>query len=417
MNISVIIPYLSKNGGTRAIISILKQVARKNNKKINIFFCVIPPDIYTKKYKNNYIFFFIKIIFYLFIHFFKKKKLLDEYNINSKNFKINFIYNFGLKKNFFLKKKFYQLNKSDILISTSFESTYIQDYIYENFNFKLKYFYFVQHIETWPIYNDDKNWIKAKKISNKRKIKIDYAIHKVKLNNNHAEFRKLVFKTYKKNYRSIITTSTYLKKCLTEIGSTNIKPLVPIGNDVNIFGKKISNLEKDRRFKHILLIFRSIPWKGDSDNLWILRELDKKYNNLKFIIIFSKKEFTIPKLRNKYEIHTNIDDNYLNKIYWKTDIAIFNNIIEGFGSMQLESMCCKTACVMTNVGAIKDFGKDNHSCFIVDPKKKFKILEKVEILLNDEKLVEKFKNNAYLSTRKISWSYTAEKFFDNLFDQ
>ena len=413
MNIAVIIPYLSKNGGTRAILHILKKIITKKKSKIIIYFCVIPPDLYTKKNNFKRIF---KIGFYLLKHFLIKKIFIDEYKISNNKFIIRYIYNFSLKKNFWNLQNFKDLKKSEILISTSFESSFVQDYLCQTKKFSKKSFYFVQHIETWPIYNNEKNWLKAYKISKIKKIKLDHAIHKISLKNSYElNFRKMVNETYKKNYRSIITTSSYLKNCLKELSSTKVKRLTSIGNDTNIFGKRI-NLKQNNTNKkklNIFFIFRSIPWKGDNENYWILKKLDKKFSNLNFIIM-SNNKIILPKLNNNFEIHINIDDSELNLLYWKADIAIFNSYIEGFGSMPLEAMCCKTACVTTDVGAIRDYAENNKTCFIVNPRDKNKMLKNIIKLIKNKKLINKFKYNSYRSAKKINWEKSSNIFLKNI---
>ena len=63
------------------------------------------------------------------------------------------------------------------------------------------------------------------------------------------------------------------------------------------------------------------------------------------------------------------DPNRLAELYSTADIFLDGSDFQGFGRTALEAMACRTACVLTNVGGVTEYARDQENCFLVPPSK------------------------------------------------
>lgn len=121
-------------------------------------------------------------------------------------------------------------------------------------------------------------------------------------------------------------------------------------------------------------------------------------------------EVNIRNLENFVEYHGKKYGSDKELYFRKSDIFIFPTYFETFGLVNLEAMQYKLPIVSTNEGGIPDIVKNEETGFIVEKKNPIQLAEKIEILLNDEKLRIKMGVNGY---NRFKSKYTI-KHFENI---
>jgi len=151
--------------------------------------------------------------------------------------------------------------------------------------------------------------------------------------------------------------------------------------------------------------------KGFTDILIVFNELSEKYNNIEFHFAgewFQPDlqqeimEFIILNdLKSKVRFHGFLTGRDKEEFLLNTDIFVFNSYLnEGQPLVLLEALAKGCAIVSTNVGAIRETIQDQTNGFLIKPKDRYDLKQKIEILIKDEKLrktmgeksIEIFKN-------------------------
>ena len=108
----------------------------------------------------------------------------------------------------------------------------------------------------------------------------------------------------------------------------------------------------------------------------------------------------------------------INDFYLRADVYVAPSVWnEPLGLVILEAMVNKTPVVVSRKGGVTTLVKDGYNGFLVRPRSPKLIVEKVNQLLQDEKLAERMGERAYKTvTEKFSWDKIATKFY-NLYDK
>ena len=108
----------------------------------------------------------------------------------------------------------------------------------------------------------------------------------------------------------------------------------------------------------------------------------------------------------------------INDFYLRADVYVAPSVWnEPLGLVILEAMVNKTPVVVSRKGGVTTLVKDGYNGFLIRPRSPKLIVEKVNQLLQDEKLAEKMGERAYKTvTEKFSWDRIATKFY-NLYDK
>jgi glycosyltransferase involved in cell wall biosynthesis len=141
------------------------------------------------------------------------------------------------------------------------------------------------------------------------------------------------------------------------------------------------------------------PVKGIEYFIEMASILNHKYCNLQFIIIgpvFKNQEKYYKKLKQKIEVARIENVKFLGSlidvrpVLKSMNIYICSSLFES-GPMSLwEAMSMEKAVVSTDVGDVKEFIESGHNGFIVPPGDSNTLADKVEILINDENLRDRF---------------------------
>lgn len=108
----------------------------------------------------------------------------------------------------------------------------------------------------------------------------------------------------------------------------------------------------------------------------------------------------------------------MNDFYLRADVYVAPSVWnEPLGLVILESMVQKTPVVVTRKGGVSTIVKDGYNGFLVRPKNSKEIVEKVNLLLENNELRNKMGENAYKTViEKFSWDKIARR-FHNLYLQ
>lgn len=137
---------------------------------------------------------------------------------------------------------------------------------------------------------------------------------------------------------------------------------------------------------------------GDGPERSYLEDLIRKYNlkNVHMLGYFSERLGQI------------------NDFYLRADIYVAPSVWgEPLGLVILEAMAHKTPVIVTRKGGVTTIVRDGINGFLVRPKSANTLVEKVNLLLKDDKLHKKMAENAYKTVlKKFHWNKIAGKFYN-----
>ena len=110
---------------------------------------------------------------------------------------------------------------------------------------------------------------------------------------------------------------------------------------------------------------------------------------------------------NKIEFRKNVSDEELIKLYNQSKLFIYPSFYEGFGLPPLEAMACGTPVITSNVSSLPEVGGD--AVMYCNPYDVEDIKNKIEMVLNDEKLQQEMIQKGLQRVKKFTWEKSAKK--------
>ncbi len=167
----------------------------------------------------------------------------------------------------------------------------------------------------------------------------------------------------------------------------------------------------------ITSIFRMVKSKGGKYLIFALRDIIKKYNNLKINIIGNGPKLgDLKKLAKKLKIYEYINfieeikRSKLIEILTKSHIFVYPTLVEASGITILEAMMSRCGCILTNVGGISEFANESNS-ILVEPKGSMQITKAIDRLISDQKLCQKLADNAKEMVEKsFTWDSKIDEY-------
>jgi len=229
-------------------------------------------------------------------------------------------------------------------------------------------------------------------------------------------FHLFAFKKAKKIFVSnpnLIESSNYLKKFKEKC------VVIPFGIDLEKFKlteeikKESEEIRKKYKLPIILSVGRYVYYKGfeylieaakDVEARFLIigeGPLKEKYKKMIKKLKLEDKVFLIPPVKN------------LVPYYYSCDVFVLPSIAksEAFGIVLLEAMACRKPVISTELGTGTSFvNQDGITGFVIVPKDSKVLSEKINEILKDEDLKEKFSQNSF--QRAIEFS--KEKFIEKL---
>lgn len=226
-----------------------------------------------------------------------------------------------------------------------------------------------------------------------------------------------------KNSDLILTSSYSTKKDLESIFKVKSEKIdvVHLGVDTSFFyprtpNKKLLNkygIERDYLFylggdnprknlKNLLLAYSTIYREIDQDLVLVgpinqdrLRSFIKKIDNGNGL----NKRIIIPGY---------VDKEDLPLFYSGASALVFTSLYEGFGFTPLEAMACGTPVIVSNNSSIPELVGET-GLYINDPSNPAEISNNISMLLDDDKLQKKLKNQGPKRAKKFIWENTIDK--------
>lgn len=308
------------------------------------------------------------------------------------NFNFNYIF---LKENVKAKKDgfnyvhnnldiFKELNKfnPDIIITTGFNPTHLYAWFYSKLFFK-------KHI---PMTD---GWLYSEK----------------DLSLTHKMIRKIVFKTSS----SFIGAS---KNSIELFESYGIKKEKIFQSHLCIDNDRFKNsINFHHRKYHIMFSGQFTDRKIPFFFCDILKELSKRINNLKVLILGSgplEKEFfkKLDSFKIDYDYPGFVSQEELPKFYSNSKLFLFTTKLDAWGVVVNEAMASGTPVISTPyAGVINDLVLDSKNGYILDIDVN-KWADKIEIILSDEKLWNKLSSNGVERVQEFNFENAAKGILD-----
>ena len=201
----------------------------------------------------------------------------------------------------------------------------------------------------------------------------------------------------------IHTVSSYSKEKIKENYGKNSE-VITNAVDNTIFYPRKSIKSTDNDIKITIIGSEGFKFKNINETLQAIRNLRKKYNNIKLNWITQDE----PK-QNKEKAIINPEQTEIGNILRKTDIFICNSEYESFCLPALEAMTCGAAVITTDNGGIRDFVKDNKNALIIEKHNLKDLEEKMELLINNEAKRKDIMRNGIETSKMFSWNNSVNK--------
>jgi len=211
----------------------------------------------------------------------------------------------------------------------------------------------------------------------------------------------------------IITTSDRLKIHSSILKKFKKKTtVIPLGIDFStltenkMFYQKLTAKYKDETV--ILFVGRLVYYKGCSYLINAFKPLSDKAiliivgeGNMKKKMVSLTNKLGIS---NRVQFISSLPKDWLNAYYKLADIFVLPSIAEteAYGLVQIEAMYHKTAIISTNLPTGVPFvNKNNESGYIVPPRNSKRLKQKIDRLLLNKIIMNKFKKNSHQRALKL----------------
>ncbi|MCX8178928.1 MAG: GT4 family glycosyltransferase PelF [Candidatus Aenigmarchaeota archaeon] len=219
----------------------------------------------------------------------------------------------------------------------------------------------------------------------------------------------------------IIAVSKSTKNDLMRFYNIPNKKIEVIYNGINFKNFSPVKIRFNKKRRNLLFVGRIVPRKGLEYLVETIFLIKKEISDIKLYIVGKGENDYLIKLKKmikKMNLEKNIkflgfiEDKKLNKVYSMTDIFVFPSLVEGFGLVLLEAMTKGKPIVATNIGGVNEVIINGRDGILVEPKKPKKMAEAIIKLINDDKLYNKFSQNAIKSVKNFSWKKSAKKVYE-----
>lgn len=169
---------------------------------------------------------------------------------------------------------------------------------------------------------------------------------------------------------------------------------------ISVDSKRVRNEFKIRDDEILIgMVARFSPGKGHEEFLYAAKELNKRYSNLKFIVVgepsrgendYAEK---IKKLSTKYNLGNLIFTGFRSdtpEVLAAMDIFVFPSHAEAFGIALAEAMAMGKPSVCSNAEGILDIAVDGETSLLFENKNADDLIKKISALIESSELRNKF---------------------------
>lgn len=191
------------------------------------------------------------------------------------------------------------------------------------------------------------------------------------------------------------------------------KKVLFIPNCVDVDHKDVSKLTE----KNLIAVGRLSKEKGFDDLLKLHKKISSKYPDWKLNIIGDgmQKNYLLDlakelKLGEKVVFHGFQNKDYINSMLKESSIYLMTSHTECFPIVLLEAMSYGIPCLSyTSAQGANEIIKNKETGFLIENRNEDEMIEKIEILINDDKLRKKMGKNAKEESKNYSSSIILDK--------
>jgi len=246
-----------------------------------------------------------------------------------------------------------------------------------------------------------------------RKVKLIYTLHDISFldfsSNYSLFFQKYYAFIVPKNLRradKVITVSKYAKHTILNKYPIEVRDkILYIYNGVDCFIYQNIDYKKDNYILFVGSMSKIKNYKAVIEAYKMIRNQDiklkmvmPKIDNLKYDFQMEVKNIELIDFMNQKELF------YL---YKRAKLFIYPSLYDSFGLPVLEAMACGTPVVTSNVSSLPEVGGD--AVVYCNPNDINDIKDKIEMVLDDEKLQEELRQKGLQRAKEFSWEKSASK--------
>jgi glycosyltransferase involved in cell wall biosynthesis len=212
--------------------------------------------------------------------------------------------------------------------------------------------------------------------------------------------RKAVIDTYGLIDNKIVK-SEWLRALVAKDGYGSKK--IHLGLDLGIFYTHRSNRQM-KNYNHLTIVAMARPRTARRGFITLNKALELikiSYPNTE-IILFGD-DLSNYEINYEFEnvgIVTSASD--MASLHSRADIFIDSSDFQGFGRTALEAMACDCCCILTEVGGVTEYAKNNVNCLLVPPKDPKSIFEAFQSIHQSELLSERIRREAIVTANEFS---------------
>ncbi len=268
--------------------------------------------------------------------------------------------------------------------------------------------YIRSHIEVGIMYKKIHPEVRIALFAHAKEVFIDNCIvEKNNVNGAHTGYSKEEIQFYKDNINSmnkIFAVSNFTKDLLIKQGITaEIVILYPPIKKINQVSNAKCSLGLDEKSLVLLSVGRLIKRKGQNKVIRILPKLKRIYPNIKYLIVgggpeldYLQKQVKDLLLTDTVSIYTSVEDDRISSFYSACDLFVLPcsfippNDVEGFCIVFLEAGSARKPCIGGRTGGIPEAILDKKTGFLISPESEDELLFKIDLLLKDKVLRNRF---------------------------
>jgi len=199
-----------------------------------------------------------------------------------------------------------------------------------------------------------------------------------------------------------IVVASYLEEVVKEISDQKVLAVIPNGIDTKEFFP--SELEESR--SGVGTIFGEGYHKDPKTVLGVLERLQKINPQMPIRVFGACRR---PKEISRKIYHRLASVETARKLYSKSLVWFLGSCSEGFPAPILEAMACGCAVVSTDCGGPRDMIRDGINGFLCEVGNIEQIVDKIQTLLKDEDLRQRFVNESQKTLQEFSWERSVDK--------
>jgi len=284
---------------------------------------------------------------------------------------------------------------ADCTIATAWETAYPTATLGP---LKGRKFYFVQHYEIWPLWNDPGCWEAAAELDGRPSVNMaSIEPDDPKL----SGYKELVDGSFDLSLDHIIT-SEWEEAVLDTLGHDH-RGKVKYGVDLDTFYPD-AGPEDDATT--ILALYRNSPEKGDRQAIQSFQRLHETHLDANYLMFGTEETADVPEF---VEFHEDPSQDAIRRLYSRADVFVYPSWVEGYGMPPMEAMACRTAVISTDVGAVREYSPEEQVRF-VPARETAPIVSAVEDLLANPDEVEEMKDECYDYIQQFTWEAATDQF-------